>query len=78
MCDELVLANGNVSYSNDQLSFGSEANHSCSDGFVLVGDMVRVCGGNGSSAIGDWSLEPPVCSRTFTDKSAVFPRSYVH
>ena len=42
--------------------FGTVANHSCDEGYFLVGDSVRTCEGNGSTVEGEWSGTVPVCS----------------
>ena len=60
--------NGIVEYSIrevliDTFSFGAEANFSCSFGFALIGEPVSVCVGNGSSSIGVFDTEAPVCKR---------------
>ena len=43
-------------------AFGTVATHSCSDGFFLMGNEMRVCGGDGTSPTGVWSGSEPVCS----------------
>ncbi|XP_064406055.1 complement receptor type 1-like isoform X3 [Halichondria panicea] len=58
--------NGIVEYSIrevliDTFSFGAEANFSCSFGFALIGEPVSVCVGNGSSSMGVFDTEAPVC-----------------
>ena len=56
--------NGQVSFSSGTTSthfFGTVATFSCTSGFGLLGNMTRVCGGNGSSSSGVWSGSPPIC-----------------
>ena len=43
-------------------AFATVATHSCSDGFFLMGNEMRVCGGDGTSPTGMWSGSEPVCS----------------
>ena len=42
--------------------FGTTAVHSCEEGFSLVGDVIRVCTGDGSSIVGNWNGAAPMCS----------------
>ena len=65
-CDLLEdLGNGSIVYHDnvtEQLVFGTVANHSCDEGYFLVGDSVRTCEGSGSTVEGEWSGTAPVCS----------------
>ena len=55
-----IVYNRNVS---ELLDFGTEAYHSCEEGFFLVGESIRECGeGNGTSVEGEWSGGAPACS----------------
>ena len=59
------LGNGTIEYYQnvtEQLVFGTVANHSCDEGYFLVGDSVRTCEGSGSTVEGEWSGTAPVCS----------------
>ena len=42
--------------------FGTVATHSCSGGFFLMGNEMRVSEGDGTSPTGMWSGSEPVCS----------------
>ena len=58
------LGNGSIVYHDnvtEQLVFGTVANHSCDEGYFLVGDSVRICEGSGSTVEGEWSGTVPVC-----------------
>ena len=65
-CDTLnTVDNGTVQYNDnttDLLDFGTDAIHSCNEGFFLVGNSVRICTGNGSSILGVWTGSQPNCS----------------
>ena len=44
------------------LSFATTATYMCSSGFsVTAGDVIRTCGGDGSSPAGVWSGNEPTC-----------------
>ena len=44
------------------LSFGTTATYTCSSGFsVTAGDVIRTCGGDGSSTMGVWNGMEPTC-----------------
>ena len=68
-CSQLsaIVNGGPIDYSDipvnksSDLSVGTVATYHCSEGFSLVGDVKRVCGGNGSSPAGVWSGSQPVC-----------------
>ena len=47
-------ANGQVIL--DASTFGSQANYSCSEGYILNGNSTRVC-----QADGQWSGSEPIC-----------------
>ena len=58
---------GTITYSPDTTAdydLGTNARHECNSGFVLVGNVNRVCEeGAPGSAVGVWSGAPPVCER---------------
>ena len=59
------LGNGSIVYHDnvtEQLVFGTVANHSCDEGYFLVGDSVRTCEGNRSTIEEEWNGTAPVCS----------------
>ncbi len=62
------LINGSVSYDgttvdgNGNFSFGVMAIYSCATEFVLVGSNRRTCTGDGSSTVGAFDGEAPVCT----------------
>ena len=64
-CQSLgTFANGQIAYSPDTIAphnFGTVATFTCNTGFRLSGDMMRTCGGDGSSQSGEWSGSSPVC-----------------
>ena len=56
ICPPLSLVNGVVFMTSDTV--GSQAIHSCNEGFTLVGDTLREC-----LTSGLWSKDPPTCAR---------------
>ncbi len=48
-----------------ELDFGTVATFNCSLGFSLVGEPESVCSGDGSSTVGVFVPEPPICERKF-------------
>ena len=57
MCPTLVApANGSLVLSGN--TFGETASYTCNTGFILEGDSILTCGGDGQ-----WSGSPPVCNR---------------
>ncbi len=67
-CPALVaLDNAAVSYSSDvvmsEIDFGTVATFNCSLGFSLVGEPESVCSGDGSSTVGVFDPDPPICER---------------
>ena len=50
--------NGLLAISN--ITFGSIANYSCSEGYAIMGNEMRTCQENGS-----WSGEEPVCQSEY-------------
>ncbi len=48
---------------NGSRAFSVVANHSCDDGFALVGNSNRTCTGDGSSTIGAFNGVAPTCER---------------
>jgi len=54
-CGILNQPNGGQ-VTRDGSSFGSQANYSCSEGYVLNGNTTRVCQGDGQ-----WSGSEPTC-----------------
>ena len=66
MCPVLPsLGNGTITYSNDNLTLGTFADHECNEGYALQGSTRRECvAGNPGSQIGMWAPTPgPVCER---------------
>ena len=63
LCPSLTApSNGTVILSSPTLEFGSTARYVCDTGYGLDGeDMVRTCGGDGTSPDGEWSGAPPIC-----------------
>ena len=43
--------------------FGTEASFSCSPGFSLIGNVIRLCVGDGSSSVGMFEGDSPTCKR---------------
>ena len=66
MCPDIAdPVNGQINFSLDVLApfdFGTVATYSCCTGFGLNGgDVTRMCEGDGSSSIGEWSGTAPTC-----------------
>ena len=57
--------NGQIVFVEDRTApfdYGTNATYSCNPGYTLSGmDTVRVCGGDGSSAAGEWSGKSICC-----------------
>ncbi len=69
MCNLLTLDNGMISYSTTNgttFEFGTEANHTCNNGYILMGNFVRICSGESTSDIGQWSGVVPTCAGKFS------------
>ena len=64
-CPEVSFpANGQVNFINDSnapYDFGTIISYSCHSGFVVSGDLIRTCEGNGTDPNGTWSGTSPVC-----------------
>ena len=62
VCQELeLLVNGSIEYSPDMTVpylEGTNAEHICSPGFVLIGNVIRVCQSDST-----FSGTPPTCQR---------------
>ena len=62
LCFELPpIVNGSITYAPDNVSdfeIGTVATYVCDPGFILVGDMTRVC-----SVLGLFNGEAPFCQR---------------
>ena len=61
------IDNGGITYdpvSSDPvtLDYGTTATYSCNDGFFLEGNVMRNCGGDGTSLDGVWDGVVPICS----------------
>ena len=60
---------GTITYSPDTIAdfdLGTSATHECNDGFILRGNVIRVCEeGAPGSTVGIWSGTPPVCEREY-------------
>ena len=70
------IVNGVITYSSDTtdpFEHGTAAVHSCNDGYSLEGNLVRICGGDGTSVMGVWSGAPPICTGKI-----LFPNLYPH
>ncbi len=50
-----------VSDTTDPFDFNTDAIYSCEVGYYLVGNGVRMCGGDGSGPQGMWSGTAPSC-----------------
>ena len=50
--------NGQVSH--NETTVGSDATYTCDPGFMLIGNMIRIC-----QASGIWSGDEPVCQSQF-------------
>ena len=69
------ITNGQVTYSPDTTppyDFGTVATFSCNTGFSLSVDVVRTCGGDGSSQSGEWSGSSPVCVGELLHSSSMY------
>ena len=66
-CPSLSITNGVIVFASDttpNFEIGTEATHTCSAGFALVGDMTRTCMDDGQADIvGVWSGNAPTCER---------------
>ena len=62
VCQELeLLVNGSIEYSPNMTApylEGTNAEHICSPGFVLIGNVIRVCQSDST-----FSGTPPTCQR---------------
>ncbi len=62
VCQELeLLVNGRIEYSPDMTApylEGTNAEHICSPGFILIGNVIRVCQSDST-----FSGVPPMCQR---------------
>ena len=62
VCQELPpLVNGRIEYVPDTIApylAGTEATHTCNPGFVLIGNVIRVCRNDGL-----FDGTPPTCER---------------
>ena len=63
------IVGGTITYSPDTIAdfdLGTSATHECNDGFILRGNVIRVCEeGAPGSTVGIWSGTPPVCEREY-------------
>ena len=58
VCDPLFLDHGTVTYTTDTQAphdYGTVATFSCNNGFELIGNVSRLCTGDGTSASGAWT-----------------------
>ena len=60
-CEPLHLLNGQITYSSENISFNTVATLMCDSGFTLSGSENRICGGNGTSIIGEWNGDQTSC-----------------
>ena len=60
-CEPLHILNGQITYSSENISFDTVATLMCDGGFTLSGSENRICGGNGTSIIGEWSGDQTSC-----------------
>ena len=61
VCPELsVPQNGNIEYDNTPSEYNSEAVYSCTNGFTVDGDAMRVCQSDGT-----WSGNSAICQREY-------------
>ncbi len=67
-CSALIFVNnGMITYDpagSVTFSFGTSATHTCSEGFFLEGNEVRICSGDGLSVTGSWDGTTSICSGT--------------
>ena len=76
MCSALppILAGDTITYSPDieePFNLGTSATYTCNEGFLLEGDEVRICGGDGT-AVGVWSGASPVCNRELFNTTLIY------
>ncbi len=68
MCPDIVdPLNGQIIFSPDELApfrYETVATYSCEVSYGVNGDKNRMCTGNGSSLVGVWDGEAPICDRT--------------
>ena len=43
--------------------FGTVASFSCMTGFGIIGTVIRICDGDGSSVMGTFDRSTPICER---------------
>ena len=60
-CKPLHLLNGQITYSSEDISFSTVATLVCDGGYTLSGSENRICGGNGTSTVGEWSGDLTSC-----------------
>ena len=66
VCPDLLgLANGAITFQFPDLAttpiFGTEAFHSCNDGYYLQGTAVISCVDDGATSVGVWDRSQPCC-----------------
>ena len=62
MCSSLTVTNGEVTYSQRNLTVDTIAIYSCTEGYALVGDSQRVCVDDDQlDTMGQWNGSAPLC-----------------
>ena len=67
MCPSLPsLANGELIFVTDMgppHEFGTEVTYTCDTGYdIAMGKNTRICEGDGSTPVGEWSGTAPICT----------------